>query len=151
MTEAIALAPCVRPAGLADAAILAGLHATSFERSWPASEMTQFLSGPGCLVLLASQAEAPKGMIIVRGTGDEAEILTLAVSPDSRRSGLARALLTAAIEALRSAGVRSLFLEVDESNRAAQSLYRSFGGMEAGIRRRYYESGANAVIFSLAL
>ncbi len=115
--------------------------------------MAQFLAGPGCLTLLVSPAEGqlPKGMIIVQRGGDEAEILTLAVAPDSRRCGLARCLLAAAIEALRSAGVKTLFLEVEDGNGAGQALYRSLGAIEAGARRRYYESGADAFIFSLAL
>jgi ribosomal-protein-alanine N-acetyltransferase len=143
----------VRPAGLADGPVMAALHALSFFRGWQASEMAQFLAGPGCLVLLAAPAEgqSTKGMIITRRAGDEAEVLTLAVSPDSRRRGLARALLAAAIDALRSAGARTLFLEVDVGNVPACTLYESMGAIEVGTRKGYYETGGDARIFSLAL
>ena len=36
-------------------------------------------------------------------------------------------------------GARSSFLEVRESNLAAQEMYRKFGFEEAGRRKRYYK------------
>jgi ribosomal-protein-alanine N-acetyltransferase len=145
--------PRIWLAGPADAPLLAALHASSFERGWRADEMAQFLGSPGCIVLLAAPSEddTPTGMIIVRGAGEEAELLTIAVRPDCRRRGLARALLAAAAETLRNGGVRKLFLEVEEGNVAARGLYSSLGSVEIGTRKRYYESGADASIFSLAL
>jgi [ribosomal protein S18]-alanine N-acetyltransferase len=77
--------------------------------------------------------------------------LTLAVDPACRRLGLARALLGAAASALRAAGTKQLFLEVDEGNSAARGLYQSLGAVVVGRRPRYYEHGADADIFSLAL
>lgn len=140
-------------AGPADAIIVAALHASSFDRAWTAEEMAQFLSAPGCIVLLAShlKGQAPAGMIIMRKAGDEAEILTLAVHPSFRRRGLGRALLAEAVKAARDAGARTLFLEVEEGNEAASGLYRSHGAIEVGRRARYYENGDDALIFSLAL
>jgi ribosomal-protein-alanine N-acetyltransferase len=140
-------------AGPADAIIVAALHASSFERAWPAEEIAQFLSAPGCIVLLAARLkeQAAGGMIIMRKAGDEAEILSLAVHPACRRRGLGRALLAKAVKAARDAGVRTLFLEMEEGNEAARGLYKLRGANEVGRRARYYESGADALIFSLAL
>jgi ribosomal-protein-alanine N-acetyltransferase len=73
------------------------------------------------------------------------------VAPACRNVGLGRALLEAAVEELRSAGVKRLFLEVAEDNEAALELYRALGAVPVGKRQRYYESGADAAIFSLAL
>jgi ribosomal-protein-alanine N-acetyltransferase len=93
----------------------------------------------------------PTGMLIARHAGDEAEILTLAVSPVCRRSGLGRALLTRAMDDLCASGAQQLFLEVDEANAAALALYRTMGATPVGHRPRYYDGEADAVIFSLAL
>jgi ribosomal-protein-alanine N-acetyltransferase len=60
-------------------------------------------------------------------------------------------LLDAAVTALRQAGARTLFLEVENGNEAALRLYRSLGAVPVGRRARYYESGTDAAIFSLAL
>jgi len=143
----------LRAACAADASALAAIHAACFAKGWDAAEIGQFLGVPGCLALLAStsRAQAPQGFLIVRSAGDEAELLTLAVDPACRRLGLARALLGAAASALRGAGTKRLFLEVDEENSAARGLYQSLGAVVVGRRPRYYEHGADADIFSLAL
>ena len=143
----------VRSAAPADLGVMAAIHAACFARNWSANEMAQFVDAPGCLSLLASPAsgQPARGFLIVRSAGDEAEILTLAVDPSHRRQGLARALLAAVIACLRQAGVQKLLLEVDETNAPARGLYQSLGAVAVGRRPRYYEHGADADIFSLAL
>jgi len=144
----------VSQATLTDAALLAGLHAACFEKPWDEGAMATFIAGPGMLCLIGSLGDAgpmPAGFVIARRAADEAEILTLGVVPASRRLGLARALLQRAAEDLRRSGATQLFLEVDEGNEAALALYRALGAAPAGRRPGYYESGADAAIFSLAL
>jgi ribosomal-protein-alanine N-acetyltransferase len=142
----------IRLAGAVDAEAMAAIHGACFAKNWTAGELAQLVTAPGCLSLLASLSpERTQGLLIVRSAGDEAEILTLAVDPSRRRQGLARALLTAAIDALRKTGAKRLFLEVDEANEAARGLYQSLGAVAVGRRPRYYEHGADADIFSLAL
>ena len=143
----------VRSAVPADLGVMAAIHAACFARNWSANEMAQFVDAPGCLSLLASPASGQPalGFLIVRSAGDEAEILTLAVDPSNRRQGLARALLAAVIACLRQAGVQRLLLEVDATNGPARGLYQSLGAVAVGRRPRYYEHGADADIFSLAL
>lgn len=76
----------------------------------------------------------------------EWELLNLAVAPEFRRRGVARALL----EALRSASRGAIFLEVRESNEAARNLYKSLGFQEVGVRRQYYErSPESAIVMKL--
>jgi len=137
-----------------DAALMASLHAGSFDRAWDEQAMATFLAGPGTLCLIGFAGDAgpvPAGLLIVRRAGDEAEVLTLCVVPACRGLGLGRALLRHAVEALRKRGAERLFLEVDEGNAAAVALYRSLGAEPVGQRPGYYDSGANATIFSLAL
>lgn len=143
----------IRPAAVFDAEAMAAIHRACFARNWSADEIAQFMGAPGRISLLASPApqQTVQGFLIARGAGDEAEILTLAVDPSRHRQGFARALLTAAIDALRKAGAKQLFLEVDEANEAARGLYQSLGAVAVGRRPRYYEHGADADIFSLAL
>jgi ribosomal-protein-alanine N-acetyltransferase len=143
----------VRSGAPTDLGVMAAIHAACFARNWSANEMAQFVDAPGCLSLLASPAsgQPARGFLIVRSAGDEAEILTLAVDPSNRRQGLARALLAAVIACLRQAGVQRLLLEVDATNGPARGLYQSLGAVAVGRRPRYYEHGADADIFSLAL
>jgi ribosomal-protein-alanine N-acetyltransferase len=143
----------IRAALARDLEAMATIHAACFARAWSATEIGQFVAVPGCLSLAASTApeQTVQGFLIVRCVGDEAEILTLAVDPGRRREGLGRALLAAAIASLRQAGAKRLFLEVEAGNESARGLYQSLGAVAVGRRTRYYEHGADADIFSLAL
>jgi [ribosomal protein S18]-alanine N-acetyltransferase len=143
----------IRLAGPGDAEIMAAIHAACFARDWDAAAIAPFLGAPGCLSLLAATAEGEpaQGLLIARVAGDEAELLTLGVLPACRRVGLARVLLGAAMIALRGAGAKQLFLEMEEANAPARGLYQSLGAVVVGRRPRYYEHGSDAAIFSLAL
>jgi len=143
----------VRPAVPTDAVAMAAIHAACFAKNWDADAIGQFIGAPACLSLIASTARdcRAQGFLIARSACDEAELLTLAVDPAFRRHGLARALLDAAMATLRGCGAKQLFLEVDQNNAAARSFYQSLGAVVVGRRKRYYEHGADAEIFSLAL
>jgi [ribosomal protein S18]-alanine N-acetyltransferase len=138
-----------------DAGLMAALHRSCFPRPWDEAAMATFIASPDTLCLLGSvnhQTEpAPAGFLIARKAADEAELLTLAVVPGRRRAGVARALLTAAMAMLAESGAKQLLFEVEEGNDAAVEIYRSLGATVVGRRARYYEHGADAVIFSLAL
>jgi ribosomal-protein-alanine N-acetyltransferase len=69
---------------------------------------------------------------------EELHINNLAVRPESRRSGVARALLARVIADGYQLGARRALLEVRESNHAARQLYEKFGFSVASVRRRYY-------------
>ena len=145
----------VDQATLIDAGLMATVHASCFARPWDEAAMAQFIAGPGTLCLIASVVDTSgavsAGLLIARKAADEAELLTLGVAPACRRMGLGRALLHTAMAALRANGTKQLFLEVEEGNGAAVALYRSLGAVVVGRRPGYYEHGADAAMFSLAL
>jgi ribosomal-protein-alanine N-acetyltransferase len=145
----------VSRAGPYDPPSMTLIHKTCFAKPWDEAAVAQFLASPDALCLVGSVADVSGGvmggMLIARKAADEAELLTLAVAPACRRSGLGRALLEFAVDALRESGAKQLFLEVDEGNEAALALYRSLGARAVGRRAGYYEGGGNAAIFSLAL
>ena len=144
----------VRRADPGDAPLMTAIHGSCFARAWDEAAMAQLLANPEVLCLIGANCNAPGavgGLLIARRAADEAEILTVCVTPAGRQAGLGRALLQAAIEALRASGAKQLFLEVEVGNVAAQRLYRTFGATLVGKRQGYYENGADAAIFSLAL
>lgn len=141
----------MREAGPLDARLLAALHRACFQRPWDEAAMAQFTSAPGTLCLIGSVGDVVGGLLIGRKADDEAEILTFGVTPPCRNQGLGRALLQTAVERLRASGAKRLFLEVADGNEAALRLYRSCGAAPVGRRQGYYDHGADAAIFSLAL
>jgi len=80
------------------------------------------------------------GFLVARCAADEAEILNLAVAPESRRRGYATALAQEALREFRRQGVRRVFLEVRASNRGAIAFYEGLGFQAAGRRAAYYET-----------
>jgi ribosomal-protein-alanine N-acetyltransferase len=70
---------------------------------------------------------------------DELHIHTLAVRPDLRRRGYARALLEFVLNDAAQQGARSATLEVRESNEPARRLYEQAGFALKGRRAAYYE------------
>jgi ribosomal-protein-alanine N-acetyltransferase len=125
-------------------AALSALHAACFDRGWSEEEITRLLELPNTIGLVA-RADEPIGMLLAWVVGEEAEILTMGVTPARRGAGTGAALLDSALEAARLAGAVAVFLEVREDNRAAQALYAGAGFAEAGRRRGYY-SGADALV-----
>jgi [ribosomal protein S18]-alanine N-acetyltransferase len=145
----------VARAGPYDPISMAAIHQACFAKPWAEAAMARFVASPEALCLVGSTADSSGGMLggllIARKAADEAEILTFCVAPACRNVGLGRALMETAVRELREAGAKQLFLEVAEANEAALKLYRSLGAVPVGRRERYYEHGADAAIFSLAL
>jgi [ribosomal protein S18]-alanine N-acetyltransferase len=135
------------PATPLHAAAMAKIHAASFpaRERWGVDAMALQLGQRGVFGLV----DPAGALVLCRVAADEAEILTLAVTPPMRRQGRAQALLRAAVAQLRGAGVRALFLEVSTANEAAQLLYTRAGFREVGRRARYYANGADALVLRL--
>jgi ribosomal-protein-alanine N-acetyltransferase len=143
----------LRFAGKGDADLLAALESSAFgPAGWGARGVADGLAGRLSRTLVAEDDEAnARGFLMWRRLGDEAEILTLAVAPQWRRRGCARALVDAVLGILRSEGARSLFLEVDAGNAAAIALYEGRGFHRIARRKRYYRSGADALVMRVDL
>lgn len=92
------------------------------------------------------------GFLIARRTSRECELENIVVDVNARRTGVGMLLLTELFAYSREARVSSIFLEVRESNRAAQSLYEKSGFEVAGFRKNYYsDPRENAILYRLDL
>ena len=65
----------------------------------------------------------------------------LMVAMEARRQGVGRALLDAAVEWARRAGIRKLELHVFPWNEAGIALYETFGFQREGYRKQQYRRG----------
>lgn len=77
---------------------------------------------------------------------DELHITLVAVHPRHRRQGLGRRVLAQLLRSGRALGAERATLEVSADNPAAQALYAGSGFRTAGVRRRYYRDGSDALI-----
>lgn len=125
---------------------LAAIHAAAFPpgEQWDAAAIRVLLGTPGCFGLLHPAG----GMLLGRAIAGEAEILTIGVAPDARRTGAGGALLRAALAEAAGRGAALVFLEVSEANATARRLYERHGFTEMGRRRRYYADGSDALVMN---
>jgi ribosomal-protein-alanine N-acetyltransferase len=147
--------PRIEPVGTEAAARLAAIHGTSFSRAWSTLEFERLLGERGVVadgLFLGSTAKA-SGFVLSRIVLDEAEIITVAIAPEARGKGHARALLTHHLDALSRRGVARVHLEVEEGNGPAIALYRRAGFRETGRRAGYYHKadGTKASALTMAL
>jgi len=130
----------LRPAQSSDVAEIVRIERTSFADPWSEESFRRILEGQAAIfhVVAAPPENAVVGYIIAFSVGADAELLNVAVHPDYRGRGFAGQMLDAVLIQLDGIGVRTAFLEVRESNRAALALYGSRGFKEIGRRRNYY-------------
>lgn len=93
-------------------------------------------SGLDTWLLLTEEGAA--GYCVFRIVADECELLRIAVRPEYRGRDLSKKLMDQLVFYSRQKDVKSIFLEVRESNERARNLYRSYGFTEEGIRKHYY-------------
>ena len=78
--------------------------------------------------------------------GDQAHVTNLVVAPAYRRSGVATELMSHLAGEAIERSCAAWTLEVRESSVGARELYRRFGFVPAGIRKRYYENTEDAIV-----
>jgi len=121
---------------------LANLHALCFpNKPWSADDFRD-LKQSGCEIIMSQN-----GFIVYRIAADEAEIITIGVNPETRRSGIASAMIGIIKKTLKSQGVKKIFLEVSSTNMSAQKLYENCGFKVVGLRPKYYD-GVDAILMS---
>jgi ribosomal-protein-alanine N-acetyltransferase len=82
---------------------------------------------------------------------DEMHVNKIAVRSPQRRQGIATALMKDCTDFARARGIRSISLEVRQSNRGAQDFYRHLSFRPLYTRPHYYPDGEAAVVMSVQL
>lgn len=117
----------------------AELEAAVFSRPWSAAEFQRDLDDEHKLTMVALLDGQPVGFAQALLIANEADIAQICVDESMRRQGIATALMEQVLSACRDRGVSRFFLEVRESNTAAQKLYENFSFARTGRRQSYYE------------
>ena len=121
---------------------LANLHQKCFpNHPWSADDFRD-LKNSGCEIIMSEN-----GFIVYRIAVDEAEIITIGVNPEMRRTGIASAMIGIIEKTLKNQGVKKLFLEVALTNEPAKKLYENAGFNQVGLRPKYY-NGVDAILMA---
>ena len=119
---------------------IALLERECFADPWSQQSIASELYNPLSLWLVAQEGQTLLGYVGSQTCLDETDMMNIAVSPASRRQGVARALIEALVSALRERGSKQLTLEVRASNGPARQLYESLGFLQVGLRKNYYQN-----------
>ena len=96
-----------------------------------------------------------QGFLLLRVIQDEAEILSIGVKQRVRRNGIGKYLMEQAKRFSTIHQLRSILLEVAETNRNAVGFYKKQGFLKIGIRNNYYvfsgKNKKNALIMHLPI
>lgn len=141
----------IRKMSIDDIPAVVELDKISFSLPWPERSFRfELTDNPASRCWVAEVDGSIVGMIVVWLLVAEAHVATLATHPNFRRQGIAKSLLSHALQVLSAEGAQSSFLEVRASNIAAQEMYRKFGYKESGRRRHYYkDNDEDAILMHL--
>ncbi len=121
-----------------DIARIAELEQLCFSEPWSEKQLTELLTMPEYLYLVAVENEAVLGYAGMVQVGEEGQITNIATAPEARRRGVARALLEEVLSVGAARNVQAFSLEVRDSNTAAIALYEQTGFCLAGVRKNFY-------------
>lgn len=128
------------------------IESASFSRPWTRSHFLEELDSSFSHPTVALTADgAVAGYLCLKVVLDEAEVLDVAVKGSLRGMGVGRVLVQRALSFCRERGVQLVFLEVRAGNVQAISLYRRLGFREAGVRRKYYDNGEDAILMDISI
>jgi len=140
--------PRVRQAERADLLAVHRIEQSTFPQPWPFGAFEQYLGEPGFLVAADGSVV---GYVVADAVPNHGRplghIKDIAVRGDCRGEGIGTRLLERALGVLDARGVRSVKLEVRETNDRAQQLYRRHGFVHRRTVPRYYSDGEDALVF----
>ena len=118
---------------------------SDFDDFWDYSILKDELSSTNSYYLVAKSNNEILGFVGIKSVLDEADIMNIVVKKSKRNSGIGSLLLKNIIELCKTLNISTLFLEVNEKNLPAISLYKKFGFKEIGFRKNYYKEN-NAIV-----
>jgi ribosomal-protein-alanine acetyltransferase len=132
----------IREATIADLAAIMAIENACFETdAWSEAVMSSELEAKHTHYILGLEGDQVVGYaglsklpLVV-----QADIQTIAVSPQHRTKGLGRALMANLMAKASELSAEEVFLEVRADNEVAQRLYESLGFSKIGIRKHYYQ------------
>ncbi|MGI6027850.1 MAG: ribosomal protein S18-alanine N-acetyltransferase [Candidatus Heteroscillospira sp.] len=129
----------VRDAVPGDIPRIAEIEKRCFSTPW-SEDMLRIQLREGYVFLVCEDGGETAGYVGLQYVLDEGYISNVAVAPESRRRGIASALLCELDRRAEKLSLSFASLEVRASNAAAIALYTARGYENVGLRKSYYEN-----------
>lgn len=119
---------------------------------WKSEDYCEEIDREDSLVLIAKTKNKTIGFLAARSTTEETDIFNIGVSPKYQKLGIGGSLLNNLLERVRKTLVKSIWLEVRESNLEAIGFYRKKGFRQIQIRKNFYAQPVeNAIVMKREL
>ncbi|MBE7092682.1 MAG: ribosomal-protein-alanine N-acetyltransferase [Clostridiales bacterium] len=121
----------------------------SFKEPWSKDAYEKEINNPLstiCVITVNDEVVAYGGFWKIL---DEGDINNIAVKKEYRGKGFGKMLMNALTEEAKEQNIKAMTLEVRVSNKSAIELYKKFGFVEAGVRKKYYSDSEDALIMWL--
>ncbi|MGZ8695135.1 MAG: ribosomal protein S18-alanine N-acetyltransferase [Gaiellaceae bacterium] len=129
----------IRDLSSRDLGAIEHIERRSYSTPWSRSMFASELAKPTSICIGAvEQLDGLVGYLIISRYVDAWHVMNIAVDPDHRGRGVARALFDELFERTAGDEARGYTLEVRVSNEAAIRLYDRLGFRSRGVRRGYY-------------
>ena len=141
----------VRSADLSDIRRIMDLEEGSIVHPWCSKDIESLITDQNkkCLVVdVDGEVVCYAGAETVL---DECNIGNIVTAREHRGKGYATEILTILLNNLKNRGIVKVFLEVENDNTPAISLYEKFGFTRYGYRRDYYGQGKDAILMTKEL
>ena len=109
-------------------------------QAWSYKSLEEELTNPTAYFFTALVSGEVAGYIGMYIVCENCYVTNVAVFPQYRRQGIARALIKMAMLTADAMETDFISLEVRPSNKAAIALYKSFGFEQNGLRKNYYKN-----------
>jgi len=114
----------------------------SHSHPWSEGNFRDSLATTGFYMPMLLQGEQLLGYLVALAGFEEVHLLNVTVDPAARGQGLGRLLMHALEVWAQQQAAQQIWLEVRQSNTAAQSLYRHMDYACVSLRKNYYPLGA---------
>jgi ribosomal-protein-alanine N-acetyltransferase len=122
------------------------LEIQAFPSPWRREFFESELWGNSRMSLVARRGRKVIGYVFAMWFFDEMHVNKIAVEERERRKGIALKLMDRCLEFAKDNGIRTISLEVRQSNRGAQEFYKALDFEPLYVRPRYYPDGESAVV-----
>lgn len=137
----------IRPAGFADLDAVTALEHAAFPAPWKREFFDAELRATTRFNRVAVDPSGRVvGYVFAMYYLDEMHVNKIATVEEYRRAGVATALMKECTEFSLANGIRTISLEVRQSNSGAQAFYRRLSFTPVYVRPNYYPDGEAAVV-----
>lgn len=122
------------------------LEKECFDKPWSYNSVHESVKSGFCDFFVALEDSKVIGYCGMYINGD---ITNIAVAKNFRRKGVASSLLKTLLYNAKDKGVLTIYLEVRVNNLNAINLYEKHNFKRVGLRKKYYDDGEDALIYTL--